>query len=73
MDDNPLTQAFAGDQIALTLTGCDVANIATGNILCDLTDPSPATTRFLAKIVVFNNVQVPLTKVRFWLIPIFQQ
>ncbi|XP_015790526.1 HBS1-like protein isoform X2 [Tetranychus urticae] len=62
VDDNPLTQAFAGDQIALTLTGCDVANIATGNILCDLTDPSPATTRFLAKIVVFNNVQVPLTK-----------
>ncbi|XP_053202133.1 protein HBS1-like [Panonychus citri] len=62
IEDCLFNQAFAGDQITLTLTGCNATNIASGDILCDISVPSPVTTRFQAKVVVFANVQIPLTR-----------
>ncbi|XP_074600130.1 translation elongation factor EF-1alpha (GTPase) HBS1 isoform X3 [Brevipalpus obovatus] len=61
LDEANVQQAFAGDQVALTLSGCDAANIAIGNIVCDLNDPSPVSTRFESRILLFN-LPVPLTK-----------
>ncbi|XP_053202130.1 protein HBS1-like [Panonychus citri] len=62
IEDCLFNQAFAGDQVTLTLTGCSATNIASGDILCDISVPSPVTTRFQAKVVVFANVQIPLTR-----------
>jgi elongation factor 1 alpha-like protein len=60
IDDMPCTNAFAGDQIAVTLSGIDVANLSIGFIVCDPVNPIPLTTRIKARILVFN-VKAPIT------------
>ncbi|XP_026763986.2 protein HBS1 [Galleria mellonella] len=53
--------AFAGDQVSVTLSGVDMQNVSVGYILSDPVQQVPVTTRFEARIVVFN-VKVPITK-----------
>ncbi|RWS26972.1 HBS1-like protein [Leptotrombidium deliense] len=57
-----VNSAFAGDQVTITLTGCDPNNITIGSMLCDALNPSPVTSVIEARIVVFHNIEVPLTK-----------
>lgn len=53
--------AFAGDQVIVTLSGVDMQNVSIGYILSDPVQQVPVTTKFEARIVVFN-VKVPITK-----------
>ncbi|VVC98310.1 unnamed protein product [Leptidea sinapis] len=53
--------AFAGDQVAVTLSGVDIQNVAIGYILSDPVQQIPISSRFEARLVVFN-VKVPITK-----------
>lgn len=60
IDDMSQTSAFAGDQVAVTLSGVDVSVISVGSILCDINHTIPITTRIQARIIVFN-IKVPIT------------
>ena len=53
--------AFAGDNAVVTITGSDMNNIGVGSILCDPQNPIRATSRFKARVVIFN-IEVPITK-----------
>lgn len=53
--------AFAGDQVSVTLSGVEMQNVAVGYILSDPIQQVPVTSRFEARLVVFN-VKVPITK-----------
>lgn len=53
--------AFAGDQVSVTLSGVDMLNVAVGYVLSDPVQQVPVTTKFEARIVVFN-VKVPITR-----------
>lgn len=53
--------AFAGDSVSLTIASYDQQNMAVGYVLCDPTQPVPITTKFEARIVLFN-ITVPVTK-----------
>lgn len=53
--------AFAGDQVSVTLSGVDMQNVSVGYILSDPVQQVPVTSRFEARIVVFND-KVPITK-----------
>ncbi|XP_047523225.1 protein HBS1 [Pieris napi] len=52
--------AFAGDQVAITLSGVEMQNVSIGYILSDSVNQVPVTSRFEARLVVFN-VKVPIT------------
>lgn len=52
---------FAGDQASVTLSGIEMQNVAVGFILSDPTNPVQISSKFQARIVVFN-VTVPITK-----------
>jgi elongation factor 1 alpha-like protein len=52
--------AFAGDQVCVTLSGIDMQNVSIGFILSDPIQQVPITTKFEARLVVFN-VKVPIT------------
>ncbi|XP_013117019.2 protein HBS1 [Stomoxys calcitrans] len=60
IDEMSQNTVFAGDQVAVTLSGVDANNIMVGNIICAPQHPIPVTTRFQARILVFN-VKVPIT------------
>ncbi|XP_068628525.1 protein HBS1 [Battus philenor] len=53
--------AFAGDQVSVTLSGVDMQNVFVGFILSDPVQQVQVSTRFEARLVVFN-VKVPITK-----------
>lgn len=57
----PIQAAFAGDCVSATIAGMDQQNIAIGYILCDPQQSVPITTRFEARIVIFQ-LKVPITK-----------
>lgn len=61
LDDVPITSAFAGDQVTITLTGLDIQNLTVGCILSSSTNSVPVVQKFEAKIVVFN-IKQPLTR-----------
>ncbi|GAB6029029.1 HBS1-like protein [Chamberlinius hualienensis] len=61
MDDVPQTNAFAGDQVVLSLSGVDITNVTVGCVVCDTSQPIKAATRFRARIVVFN-IDTPITR-----------
>lgn len=61
VDDAPAQIAFAGDSVILTLVGIEMTNIAIGSIVCDRNEPIRASTRFQARIVIFN-IDLPITK-----------
>ncbi|CAD7003148.1 unnamed protein product [Ceratitis capitata] len=60
IDEIPQTNSFAGDQVSVTLAGVDMSTVSVGCIICDPQNPIPVTTRFQARILVFN-VTVPIT------------
>ncbi|XP_063967976.1 HBS1-like protein isoform X2 [Lytechinus pictus] len=51
----------AGDHTTVVVTGVDMMNITIGSVICSHHDPIRATTRFQARVVIFN-IEVPLTK-----------
>uniref|UniRef100_A0A224XJI2 Putative elongation factor 1 alpha n=1 Tax=Panstrongylus lignarius TaxID=156445 RepID=A0A224XJI2_9HEMI len=61
IDELPSQKAFAGDYISVTLANFDQQNIAIGYILSDPTSPTPVSSKFEARIVVFNT-SVPITR-----------
>ncbi|XP_066152396.1 protein HBS1 isoform X1 [Euwallacea fornicatus] len=61
IDESPKTVAFAGDQATITLSGIDIQNVSIGNILCDPHNSVPVSTKFEARIVIFN-IAIPITK-----------
>jgi elongation factor 1 alpha-like protein len=61
IDDAVVGIGFAGDNAVVTLTGVDTTNLSIGSILCDPSSPVETTTRFRARIVVFN-ISFPITK-----------
>lgn len=60
-DERPLTYGFAGDQVVLQLSGIDTNNIASGSMICSVERPVKVTSRFEARLVIFN-ISVPITK-----------
>ncbi|XP_075159400.1 translation elongation factor EF-1alpha (GTPase) HBS1 [Haematobia irritans] len=60
IDELSQNTVFAGDQVTVTLSGVDINNMMVGSILCAPQHPIPVTTRFQARILVFN-VKVPIT------------
>lgn len=61
LDELPTQTVYAGDQASVTLSGVEMQNVAVGYILCDPSRPVPITSKFEARIVVFN-VTIPITK-----------
>ncbi|GIY44013.1 HBS1-like protein [Caerostris extrusa] len=61
VDERPLSYGFAGDHVMLQLSGVDVNNISSGSMLCSLDKPVKVTSRFEARLVIFN-LSVPITK-----------
>ncbi|KAK3921301.1 HBS1-like protein [Frankliniella fusca] len=61
VDEMPIQVAFAGDCVSATISGLDQQNISVGYILCDPQRPIPITSRFQARIVIFQ-LKVPITK-----------
>ncbi|XP_029179113.1 HBS1-like protein [Nylanderia fulva] len=60
-DEISTTHAFAGDQVALTLSGIDQQNVGIGDIICNPQNPVSVTTCFQAHVVVFAIAR-PITK-----------
>jgi elongation factor 1 alpha-like protein len=60
VDELPCNTVFAGDQVSVTLSGIDSANVSVGYILSDLYHPVPLATKIKARIVVFN-IKTPIT------------
>lgn len=52
--------SFAGDQVSAALNGIVIQNVSIGYVLCDLSQPITVSTKFEARIVVFN-LTVPIT------------
>ncbi|KAI4471755.1 translation factor [Holotrichia oblita] len=61
IEESPKQFIFAGDQASVTLSGIEMQNVAVGFILSDPGNPVQISSKFQAKIVVFN-VTVPITK-----------
>jgi elongation factor 1 alpha-like protein len=62
LNDESTEKAFAGDNVVIILLGCDVNNFNIGSVICDPSFPVPVSSKFEAKIVVFNSVHIPITK-----------
>ncbi|XP_018325494.1 HBS1-like protein [Agrilus planipennis] len=60
-DDSPKQVVYAGDQAQVTLSGIEMQNVSVGNIICDPQNPVHVTTKFQARVVIFN-IAVPITK-----------
>ncbi|EEB10417.1 conserved hypothetical protein [Pediculus humanus corporis] len=60
IDESPVQTAFAGDGVSLTLANYDIQHISVGYILSDSSLPVPVTSKFEARIVVFN-ISTPIT------------
>lgn len=61
VDDTATTNGFAGDNVALTLSGVDIQNINIGDIICSISKPISVTSVFHAHIVIFS-ILFPITK-----------
>ncbi|XP_076620248.1 translation elongation factor EF-1alpha (GTPase) HBS1 [Colletes latitarsis] len=61
VDEVSITNAFAGDRVALTLSGIDQQNVGIGDIICNPQHPVPVTTCFQAHVVIFA-VKMPIVK-----------
>lgn len=61
IDESSRTVVFAGDQVSTTLSGIEMHNVAVGYILCDPQSPVQVSSKFQARVVIFN-VTVPITK-----------
>ncbi|CAG8600773.1 12930_t:CDS:10 [Funneliformis mosseae] len=54
--------AVAGDSVLMTLAELDIIQLKIGSILCSISHPVPVTSHFLAQIVVFEIIKVPITR-----------
>lgn len=61
IDEVSTPNAFAGDSVSVTIAGYDQQNMVVGYILSDPQQPVPVTSKFEARIVLFN-ITVPVTK-----------
>ncbi|XP_044253976.1 HBS1-like protein [Tribolium madens] len=61
IEDLSQTVVFAGDQATVTLSGIEMQNVSIGNVLCDPQNPVQVSSKFQARIVVFN-LTIPITK-----------
>jgi elongation factor 1 alpha-like protein len=59
IDEFPVTTAFAGDQVSVTLNALE-NNVPIGAILSELANPVPIATKIRVRIIVFN-VKTPIT------------
>ncbi|XP_078363300.1 HBS1-like protein isoform X2 [Oculina patagonica] len=59
--DDPVQLAYAGDHMTMTLSGLDMIHLGVGSVLCTPSSPIKCTTKFKARILVFN-IHVPITK-----------
>lgn len=55
IDESSTQHAFAGDNVTLNLANVEQQNIAVGDLICNPHFPVPITSRFEARIVVFNS------------------
>ncbi|XP_042908568.1 HBS1-like protein [Parasteatoda tepidariorum] len=60
-DERSLTYGFAGDHVVLQLQGIDPNNISSGSMICSIENPVKVTSRFEARLVIFN-ISIPITK-----------
>ncbi|KAL0101490.1 hypothetical protein PUN28_018962 [Cardiocondyla obscurior] len=60
-DEVSITNAFAGDHVALTLAGIEQQNVGIGDIICNPQNPVSVTTCFQAHVVIFA-IAKPITK-----------
>lgn len=59
-EEGTLKNAFAGDNVSLTLSGFDQENVGIGDIICSPSRPIPVTSTFQAHIVIFA-IAIPIT------------
>lgn len=60
IDELSVNTAFAGDQVSVTLSGIDTANISIGSVLSEMSNPVPLASKIQVRIIVFN-VKTPIT------------
>ncbi|XP_033644738.1 HBS1-like protein isoform X2 [Asterias rubens] len=53
--------ACAGDHATVVVTGIDQVNVSVGSVMCCLEQPIPVTSRFRARVIMFN-LDVPVTR-----------
>ncbi|XP_014290235.1 protein HBS1 [Halyomorpha halys] len=61
IDELSTQTAYAGDFVSATLSNYDQDNISIGSVLCDPTSPVPSSSKFEARVVIFNTI-IPITK-----------
>jgi len=61
LDEIPSPRCYAGDQVVLTLSGCDMQTVSQGCVISSVHNPIRSTTKFHAKVVIFN-IDVPITR-----------
>lgn len=61
IDEVSIPNVFAGDHVALTLSGIDQQNVGIGDIICNPQNPISVTTCFQAHVVIFV-VKIPIMK-----------
>lgn len=60
MDEANVGTGYAGDTVSVTLSNFDLQNISVGHILSEVSSPCPVSSKFEARIVVFN-ITTPIT------------
>lgn len=61
INDEAVNYAFAGDHVAVIITGIDMAHVQIGSMLCDAQEPVLCATRIRARVVLFN-LEIPMTR-----------
>ncbi|XP_017304218.1 HBS1-like protein isoform X3 [Diaphorina citri] len=60
VDEMSVSAAYAGDNVSVTLLNYDQQNVSVGFLLSELSHPCPVSSKFEARIVVFN-ITTPIT------------
>lgn len=60
VDEMSVNAAYAGDNVSVTLLNYDQQSLSVGFLLSELSQPCPVTSKFEARIVVFN-ITTPIT------------
>ncbi|KAJ6218501.1 hypothetical protein RDWZM_009658 [Blomia tropicalis] len=61
-DDQSISEAFAGDVLTLNIQTSEGSELSIGNVLCDISKPCTMASKFEARIVIFSNIEHPITK-----------
>lgn len=65
-DEESFSEAFAGDVLTLNLLVSEGSELSIGNVLCDISMPCTLASKFEARIVIFSNIESPITKVSYY-------